>query len=374
MKRSYDDIRIQAYLLQSEITVDDHQRRLILSLNRDLDGKTPVYLDLNYWITLRDTAAGRGDRCNSDLLAAVRNARETCFFPIGPTIFTEILKQGDHQKRLEWAALVDELSGGVTARNDIERAHEELSYQFLSMNGKIPISRPSQSVWTRIGHVLGAPRSAQPRMPDQLLAAANKTIIDDLWAMSAVEWVSETKDMPFSGDMTALADKLNRMNAEAPRPRSYQDAYNQESGGVVDLYAEQIVDIIEPVIKSAGIDSPPRSHPAFRFIVQQAERALALGLRKKDVRLNLPTISIPAALFASVWWDSQRKIKPNDVFDFQHAATALPYCEAFLTEGPLRTLIVQSPDKLDEMYGCRVISEQDTAIEYLNQLGPDPQP
>lgn len=360
--------RIKKYVGEIHISVDDHQNSLVENLNKSLNHLKPIYLDLNFWITLRDTVANRGEKVNPSLLDAVRSARSKAFFPIGPTIFSELLKQSDQSKRIEIAELVDELSGGVTARSDAERTNEELHYQFLSMNGKISLRHPSQNIWTRVGHILGTPRMSKAGMPDDVSSAINKIMIDELWSMSSVDWINQTNGMPVGIDMAATAEGMNQLNANAPRPVSYQDAYNQEAGGVVDLYAEHIVNIVAKLPQDPNVPRPPPGHPAFQTLMKYAGNALAHGLRKMDVRANLPSIAIPAALYASVWWDANRKIKPNDVFDFQHAAAAMPYCDAFFTDGPLRTLIVQNPDKLCDMYSCEVISDQSGAINYLRNI------
>ena len=79
----------------------------------------------------------------------------------------------------------------------------------------------------------------------------------------------------------------------------------------------------------------------------------------------LPSYHIPAAIAASVWRDKKRKIKPTDWLDFQHAGTAIPYCDAFFTEKSLAHLSMQSDMRLDHEYSCLILSELEVAAEYL---------
>jgi hypothetical protein len=67
-------------------------------------------------------------------------------------------------------------------------------------------------------------------------------------------------------------------------------------------------------------------------------------------------------------WDKDRKFKPNDYYDFEHATAALAYCDAFLTEGPLHDLVTRPQLNLEAVNGCRVFSDIEAAADYIRSL------
>jgi hypothetical protein len=90
---------------------------------------------------------------------------------------------------------------------------------------------------------------------------------------------------------------------------------------------------------------------------------------KQDVnRLAFGSLYVPAMLHASVRSEAKRKLKPNDIFDFRHAAAALPYCRAFLTDRPLKTLITSGHVRLDTLFGCEVVASPREAIDIIGRL------
>ena len=68
-------------------------------------------------------------------------------------------------------------------------------------------------------------------------------------------------------------------------------------------------------------------------------RMIAQALQKEEHRRSFGSLYVPAMVHAAVRSEAKRKIKPNDIFDFRHAAAALPHCRAFFTDGPLKKLI-----------------------------------
>lgn len=73
-------------------------------------------------------------------------------------------------------------------------------------------------------------------------------------------------------------------------------------------------------------------------------------------------------LHAAVRSRAGRKLSANDIFDFRHAAAALPHCRAFSTDGPLRSLITSGHVKLDALYDCKVVSTPAEGVAILKEL------
>ena len=141
-----------------EDPIDDHVRRAVVALGEKLVGKRAVYLDTNYWIRLRDANRGRkGTQKTVDLLRLLRHgvARGTLFCPISEAVFIELMKQEDPSSRVSTAALIDDLSLGVTLIQESERIITEIEY-FLYAASKRTKRYPLQYlVWSKVPYVLG---------------------------------------------------------------------------------------------------------------------------------------------------------------------------------------------------------------------------
>ena len=108
----------------------------------------------------------------------------------------------------------------------------------------------------------------------------------------------------------------------------------------------------------------------------QAERAdstrqlynfFCAAIEKKEVALALRTLHIGALCHAAVRWDKKRKLTANDLYDFHHAEAAVAYCDVFLTENPLRTLLKQRHLQIDQDFSCRIISSRAEAAKWARQ-------
>ncbi len=114
---------------------------------------------------------------------------------------------------------------------------------------------------------------------------------------------------------------------------------------------------ITPIITEA--ERKEHDRELLRFFVK--------AFKRTEISKLLPTLHIHALCHASVRWDKTRKLKGNDLFDFDHAATAVPYCDVFLTERPLQKLIEQKHLKINQDFDCKIISSISEAVEFLEK-------
>src|SRR5690606_13081889 len=82
----------------------------------------------------------------------------------------------------------------------------------------------------------------------------------------------------------------------------------------------------------------------------------------------LPFIYIQLCLHTMMRWDKKRNFKSNDLEDFLHAASALPYYNYFFTEKPLTILLKSNQFKLDRKYNKEVLYDVNEIIESLNKI------
>ena len=101
---------------------------------------------------------------------------------------------------------------------------------------------------------------------------------------------------------------------------------------------------------------------------KQIANAVYNLFRKNKLQNYFPTLVIGAGLNALVRWDTKRKFKLNDLHDFRHAQTALPYFDFFFTEHSLRDLVTRSNVGFDKKYSCEVFSYPNEAIRRAKEI------
>lgn len=84
--------------------------------------------------------------------------------------------------------------------------------------------------------------------------------------------------------------------------------------------------------------------------------------------MKLRTSYVLASIHAAVRAAKGRKFKPNDLFDFDHAAAALGYCNAFFTDDKLAKLLTRAPLEFDQRFDCPVVADSASAVEMLARV------
>ena len=363
---------IDEHLASPEVTLDQHVRQSQIALACSLEGQLAIYLDVKYWIILRDAATGA--MASGDALKLLRRLRELtgsrkAFCPISESTFAELFKQRDERTRRATAALVDELSGGVALVPFYDRMNLELRHFIQTRSGKVPLTPPQSLVWSRHGYVLGLLHpSATPFDPATELAL-QKAFFDYLWSYSLTEMVDQIGEtMPPDEDRFGkLAVDLNAGNEEhAPELRSFEQTYSVELRGAIDLVAPQVAEFVLDVAVGMTGENMPRQGPAWDAYLHAWKSYLFSSFKSDDVKKALRTLHINTSLHASVRWNKAHKLEANDFYDFHHAAAALGYCDVFLTERPLKAMVTAQHVGLDKRYDCVVAANVTEALALLN--------
>ena len=329
-----------------------------------------VYLDKCYWINLRDVVLGRQtDNHYASLLGALRSSvkakRRLC--PISETVFVELLKQEDPHTRAQTAKLIDELSEGVTLAPHPERVATEVAHFFYANTGH-SVHLLETLMWSRLSYVLGVQHPVSEGFTDSEQRVFQKAFFDHLWEYplaAIVEYIGDA--LPPKFDFESLAKQLNEGNsAHAGSISSFEQAYRAEIHGSLRVATPIALEVIEEMaVEQLG-----------ELTVSPAERAdsekdlfnfMCAAATKKEVALALRTLHIGALLHAAVRWDRWRKLTGNDLHDFHHAEAAVAYCDIFLTEQPLRTLLQQKHLHITNDFACRVISCPSEAAQWAMQ-------
>ena len=356
--------------------VDAYVRLKQISLGRELAKKTKVYLDLNFWITVRDAALGlRNDAAALKLLHLLRRSveRGKTVCPVSDSVFMELMKQPlSEDRRIGTARVVDELSRGVALVTSQIRTGTEI-YQALHqlMGQPEPLLPMQELVWTKVCHILGPRYPVSPEIEPSLMVYLQKTTTDRLWEASLTDMIEQCGDHGGPAeDYRLLTEDTNRQrDLYADEITSYEAAYDIELRGAIDAASVVAAEVLIAIGEKAGLGvAPPPGQETSEPMLNLARNTLLHAFRKGGAAKTVRTLHIETALHAMLRVEKKRRFKPNDWHDFRHAAAALAYCDLFFTEGPLHELVARPKLALLGLNGCKVASASDDAIELLRAV------
>lgn len=367
-------ITIDEHRASPDTSLESYVRQCQVTLAIGLESKVSIYLDLKFWIALREAALGCSrDESSLELLALLRRlvAAGKVFCPISDSAFIEIFKQSDASTRRATVELVDELSHGVTLipldlRIGTEIAH--FIHATLTPHKVYPLHH---LVWTKLSYVLGYTHPAWSSFDPASELAMQKAFFDHMWTISLAQM-----DGLIGGAMSsasqrfdALAAQLNAANRQhAAELRSFEQTYNLELSGVLELYADRAADVLNRMAQNQIGESATRGSARWQELERNCQSLLMAAFKKDATKDALRTLHIKTCLHASVRWDKKRQFKANDFFDFQHAAAAVGYCDAFFTERSLCAMIQRPDTALDKRYKCHVGSTMAEALAFAKTL------
>ena len=340
----------------------------------ELDGKASIYLDLKFWIALREAALGRSKVSSSlELLELLRRlvASGKVFCPISDSAFLEIFKQSDASTRRATVELVDELSLGVTLIPLDLRISTEIAHFIHATLTPQKVYPLRHLVWTKLSYVLGYTHPAWPSFDPASELAMQKAFFDHMWTISLAQMDGLIGDAMSSAPhrFDALSAQLNAANRQhAAELRSFEQTYNLELSGVLELYADRAADVLNRMALNQIGESASRGSVHWLEQERSCTNLLIAAFKKDEAKDALRTVHIKTCLHASVRWDKKRQFKANDFFDFQHGAAAVGYCDAFFTERSLCAMIQRPDIALDKRYNCHVGSTMAEALAFAKAL------
>jgi hypothetical protein len=174
---------------------------------------------------------------------------------------------------------------------------------------------------------------------------SNKVMFDVLW-----NWKIEdmAKDMDACPQRQPIAASINDARQIYPRNgKSFEMIFAGELRGALCGMASEL-------------DEDKR-----KFLVEQVSKAVIKGLDDTAI----PSQRINAALHAALRLDDNYKLTENDLDDIQHCSVAVGYCDVFLTDKPVADRLCRPAIKKVIPNKCKIISDFDEAILFLNQHG-----
>jgi len=354
-------------------SIDTHVRSHQLALAEAIRGRKKLYLDLCYWLRLRDVASGKLTDPNwrtllQKLQRGVADGILLC--PIAESTFMELTKQSDATTRAATARMIDELSLGVALLPLDQRVATEIA-RFMHIGSDTDLHPLSALVWSKVSYVLGVVHPVLAGIDENAERDIQKLFFNQLWHVSLADMVETIGDgSPDDGPVFEnLARTLNQQNAiHAEELKSFEGTYKIETQGVASLCAPIMAEVIADMANKAGHPAPSPGSARWNESLKKYEGFLRAVMVKPQAQLALRTMHIKVCFHAHVRWNKKRQFEANDFYDINHAAAALGYCDAFFTERSLADFARRSNTRLTDINGCRVTHRIEEAIQIAGEL------
>lgn len=131
------------------------------------------------------------------------------------------------------------------------------------------------------------------------------------------------------------------------------------------LLADTLAQILAPKLPSEAGSLPADGTAERAEVDRQCLSFLVGALGTENGRKAMRSLHIKSLLHAAVRWNRRHALKPNDLFDFDHATAEIVYCDAFFTDVPLRAVLSRRNLGLIADFRCFVGSEVEEWQRYL---------
>ena len=344
--------------------------------HRHVKARRVVYLDTNVWIRLTDAQTQLSTECLALCREAVRSG--AVIFPLSYASISELRNQPSDAPREIQAALMDELSLGITFRDAhlIEKEEYQIAFQFLVGEDYQPVHR--SVLFTYIVDYIGN---------------GVITFSDEYTDKQILAFVEQWKALP---DIRSVSSFLN--NSDLNKIKANQEAHARD---YEIRFSETIKQSSEHFRKSRQF-SPERLRleermslfnskvlPLFQAIMLERYTPDEVITKTNDICKEfgkrhgrggpkfieklfslMPATELFAQLMASRVMNSKRAVRPQDFWDIEHARTPAAYADAFVTEDRGLVDLLSSRTSIPRTQGCRVIKGLNSFADLLREYIP----
>jgi hypothetical protein len=341
-----------------EISAEVHLRQKHLGLLKALEARTLIYLDTCHWINLLHTLLENAKALPvyRDIFHLINNLainnRVLC--PVSFPLFLELMKQKDETTRLATARLMDCLSGGVCFQHPYLIQRLELRQIMLRgiLRDKAPDLR--DQVWTKVGFIAGEMLPFHKGFSEEDMCYLQKLSIDGMWETPLDHFAENVSPELSTIHQQKLAAATNT-DAEWYRTEkiSFDEALVREKAFSLRSLRKDFEEIGKEIFED---------YPQYRDI-SKLPQPTAGEVSPWVLPSSQVLASINAALITST-----KKFSANDILDFQHAALAVPYCDALFCDGPMAHILRTKPLEFGKVYETTILSDPNEIKNYLESL------
>ncbi|WP_374950055.1 hypothetical protein [Mucilaginibacter sp.] len=347
--------------------IDQYIAEQSVAISEAIAGRKIIYLDLKYWILLRDGLNSGQETTTYKLANKLIELYESkkCIFPVSEVVFWEMMKQYDKTSLLKTFQLVEKLSEGIAILSDKQRVKIEFSCWYstnVATDKKLILN---QFVWSKLPLISGY--LFYSHKVEELPDALKMSFLDFVCHMPLSVLIEQPQfsHSPFTG-----RDNVKLMNSDKEKykheNKNRTEMFFSELWGVLDCFGDQFNEVIQELYQKMTWHLPTAEEIA-NTDKTSWQKLIYQCFKLGKVTTQFPTAKITAALAGSMRWNKNRKYTDgNDTLDIMHAAIALPYCDYFFTERELHTIIGQ--EKLDTLFQCQVESMPEAILATLNAL------
>lgn len=365
--------RLKQHMAQPQISASEHSWRRRLELGDEVMKKTRIYLDMKYWLYCRDAATGRQkSQVRVAIFEELRRlvGRGVVVCPASFPILSEIAKHKDREVRKKGALVIDELSRGVAIRPFFELIRTEVVHFVQSLPNMPDRAALRRSAWTYAMWIVGEAVLTPSAVDEAKNNAIAKTLFDYVSNLTFSEVLETCEPDGISPEIEGDF-WYKQLNSNRPGPqdgRIFNVILSEKLFEALDTIREYIVGSWKYKWQRDSVGAIEPGSNQEKFVFAATADAIRTLFQKGMLTNQFPFVHIMANIHAAI--DLRRdSFKKGDHWDHLHAHPALGYCDAFFTESYLGSMLRQRPLELDKVYGCRVISDDDEALDYLRGLG-----
>lgn len=356
------------------MSIDNYSAQFKIKVGDAVLKKKRIYLDTKYWVFMRDALQGKASDVQTKIYGLLKDLvkNEVAICPLSPHVFQELMNIGDKEKRLKTAEVMDELSQQICFISPLNIAGQELlsfiRYSQFKAQGKT-LFDPTKYVFTKIVFVLGELYPFVMGIPDDRMNDIQIQFFDYLSKFTLVEMLKTMKGEDFPlWDRGDLIAKLNQGKDENQNWNTFHEVFMHEVAGILDVVRDDIEKLgvylyANDAGKLVSIDEVRKSES-----LKLLSNLIYYAFDRNKINKELPFFHINASLHAYLRYNTSQRYKENDLIDFSHAAWALPYCNYFLTEKSLHDWICNKPLRLNEVYGTKVLWNEEDVLNTLHQV------
>lgn len=287
-------------------------------------------------------------------------------------MFCETFKQQKTETRMNLAKLVDELSCNVAIQPYFNLVEIELANLLFRSKG-FPVYPAKQTAWLPIAYVVGELMPVPEAFDEETKLQIQKSMYDFNSAIKYSQMLSvleqSTQSTMPSFDDTKFQEEQSR-NAKEHRNefKTFHQAFMIELEGFLDVNLEHFLNPVMLLLERSGDDCRRYSPAELAVLCAKYAAKIYGAYNDQAMSTDFPQLHIGCSMHAGTRFLG-RPFKKGDLHDHLHAKAALPYCDLFLTERNLGTLLTDKKLQLDKKYSCQVLWEDQTIVEELSKIG-----
>lgn len=323
-----------------------------------------IYLDTNYWIWLEKAALGKPEHFSHlDLLTSIRDRveRGSLICPTTESTILEFVLRHPPSRQEQPLAIVQELSRNVSLLPIAECLELEVE---LLLTAPDSFERPL--VWIMSSYVFGEthPIPNSELFDGDAQLKIQKSFFDYRWKVPLAVFMTATGGIRYDErpDLHSIADEIDCANKRhSAEGRNLAEFLTIERRGISDKLAEYA----QAVVARSGYVAGAQDDGGDTLSWNQL---FAAALTTEKGKTKLASAHILASLHGARRANRTQRANANDVYDYNHAASAIGYCDAFFCERGLAEAIRRAGLLNGRDDDCFVTCDVTEAVEFVRRI------